>query len=238
MVKHKLLMKRHVLRSHLPETHWHTAKKAVRMLKKYSTIFIKPNDGSGGTGIKRIRRSSHGYEIRSGQKRKYVGSASLYKAVRAYQGSSKKYIVQKGIKLARYKGKIFDIRMYLQKPSSGWTISGMAARIAAPHRIVTNKHQGGYGKTLERVLLRVFENNRSKVKRCIKKLRKISIITANTLDKRFSDIRELGIDIGIDRDGHVWIIEANSRPMHKLFTQLRNKKMLHKIRKIKRIIRH
>jgi hypothetical protein len=238
MIKHKLLLKRSKLRPHLPETHWLKASKAKRMLKSYSTIFIKPNGGSGGTGIIRIRKlkSLPGYEFRSGRRRRLVSSASMYRTLRAYQKSKKNYIVQRGLKLARYNGRIFDVRMFLQKPPSGWTISGMAARVAAPQHIVTNQHQGGYGKPLNKVLKRIFGQKRSKVKRCIHVLKEISLIMAHTLDKRFSDIRELGIDLGIDTAGRVWIIEANSRPFHKLFTQLPNKRMLYKIRRNKRIM--
>jgi hypothetical protein len=238
MVKHKLFLKRSKLLRHLPETHWLKASIANRMLKSYSTIFIKPNGGSGGTGIIRIRKRtlSPGYEFRSGRRRKFVSPTSMYKTLQAYQKLHKKYIVQRGLKLARYKGRIFDIRMFLQKPSSSWTISGMAARVAAPRHIVTNHHQGGYGKPLDRVLMHIFAKNNSKVKECIHVLKGISLIMAHTLDKRFSDIRELGIDLGIDTDGRVWIIEANSRPFHKLFTQLPNKSMLNKIKRNKLIM--
>jgi hypothetical protein len=238
MVKHKLFLKRSELLRHLPETHWLKTSVANRMLKSYSTIFIKPNGGSGGTGIIRVRKktSSPGYEFRSGRRLKIVSSASMYKELQTYQKSRKKYIVQRGLKLARYKGRIFDIRMFLQKPPSGWTVSGMAARVAGAHLIVTNHHQGGYGKPLDKVLMHIFENNNSKVKEYIYQLKKISLIMAHTLDKRFSDICELGIDLGIDTDGRVWIIEANSRPFHKLFTQLPNKSMLNKIKRNKLIM--
>jgi glutathione synthase/RimK-type ligase-like ATP-grasp enzyme len=223
---------------HLPETHWFNASLANRMLDSYSTIFIKPNGGSGGTGIIRIRKktSSPRYEFRRGRHRKIVSSSSMYKALQIYQKSRKKYIVQRGLKLARYKGRIFDIRMFLQKPPSGWTVSGMVARVADPHFIVTNHKQGGFGKPLDKVLMHIFSNNDSKVKKYIEELKKISLIMAQTLDVRFSDIRELGIDLGIDTDGHVWIIEANSRPFHNLFTQLPDKSMLNNIKRNKLIM--
>src|SRR4051812_39969662 len=102
MIKHQLLIRRPELLPHLPETHWLTASKAIRMLKSHSSIFLKPNRGSGGTGIIRIRkRTLHdGYEIRNGRNRKYVSSTSIQNALRAYEKSHKQYIVQRGIHLA------------------------------------------------------------------------------------------------------------------------------------------
>lgn len=236
MIKHQLLLKRSKLRPHLPETHWLTASRAMKMLKSSSTIFLKPNGGSGGTGIIKIRRTHHGYIFANGQKRRYVSRASLYKALQYYEKSHKKYIVQRGIKLASYKGKIFDVRMYLQKPKKVWKISGKVARIAAPNHYVTNQHQGGYAKKLEKVLSTLFANKKRKVNKCKKKLRRIALTAAKTLDKRFPDIHELGIDLAIEKGGHVWFIEANSRPAHRLFAQLSDKTMLYRIKRNKRFI--
>jgi D-alanine-D-alanine ligase-like ATP-grasp enzyme len=72
------------------------------------------------------------------------------------------------------------------------------------------------------------------VQACKEKIKSIAMIAAQTLDKRFTDMRELGIDIAIDVNGHIWFIEANSKPAHHLFTQLSNKSMLRKIKENKR----
>jgi glutathione synthase/RimK-type ligase-like ATP-grasp enzyme len=126
--------------------------------------------------------------------------------------------------------------MYLQKPFANWMISGIAARVAAPNRFVTNYQKGGHAETLDKVLTNLFANNKVKVENCRNTLRSIALIVAGTLDKRFPDLRELGIDLAIDRSGHVWFIEANSRPFHQLFTQLPDKTMLNLILENKSII--
>jgi glutathione synthase/RimK-type ligase-like ATP-grasp enzyme len=237
MIKHKLLLKRYELHPHLPETHWLTASRSMRMLKSYSTIFIKPNGGSGGSGIIKIQRTSSGFKLFDGRRRKFLHTDDLKRTLNGYQKSSKKYIVQKGLHLGRYQGKIFDVRMYLQKPFTSWVISGMAARVAAPNRYVTNHHKGGHAETLDKVLANLFANNEVKVKNCRKTLQTIALIVAGTLDKHFPDLRELGIDLAIESSGRVWFIEANSRPFHQLFTQLPDKTMLYTIQENKRIIR-
>jgi hypothetical protein len=223
MKKHKLLLKRPGLRRYLPETHWLTPAMTVRMARAYSTIFIKPNHGTGGTGIIRAKRTSRGYEVRCGRRHKYASLHSLYRAIWSFRKPYDRYLVQKGIRLAKYKGSIFDARIYMQKPESSWMISGMAARVAAPKRFVTNYHKGGHAEPLYKMLLQLFHDDSAKVNSRLNKMEKVSYAIARTLGKRFHHIRELGIDMGIDRRGRIWIIEANSKPGHMLFTSLPTK---------------
>ena len=237
MLKYRLMFKHPGLRKYLPKTRWLTRKRVFKMLQSYSSVFIKPNHGSGGTGIIRIRRKHNGYEVRYGPKRKIVPSHSLYKAIQSYQKPSRKYLVQRGLRLAKYKGSIFDIRVYMQKPHSKWVVSGMIARVAAPNRYVTNYHQGGRGKSLEKVLVNTLQSNRRKVNARKKQIKKISYRIAEILKRRYSHLRELGIDIAIEKNGRIWILEANTRPGYRLFAQLPDKTIIRKIRKNKRLIR-
>jgi hypothetical protein len=237
MSKHIEMLQRPVLRRHLPETYWLTYRRAKRMLRRYPSIFIKPNHGSGGSGIIRVTRRRNGKEVRCGNRLKFVRSGSMYKAIRSYMKPSERYIVQRGLRLAKYHGSIFDARIYMQKPRSKWVISGMSARVAAPNHYVTNYHKGGHGKPLDIVLSALFANNRRKVKKCLNEIRHLSFLVANTINKRHS-IRELGIDLAIEKSSRIWIIEANSHPGHMLFTQLPNKSMLRTILRYKRIIRN
>jgi hypothetical protein len=237
MKKHKEMLKHPGLRRYLPETHWLSPEKAKQMLKSYSTIFIKPNHGTGGSGIIRVKKKSNGYEVSYGKKRKYVSSHSVYKAIQSYKKPSERYLVQRGLRLAKYNGSIFDIRVYMQKPYSKWTMSGMVARVAAPNRYVTNYHKGGHGESLNKVLSKLFKNNKGKVIDRLKKMAKLSFVIAEFLNKRHPRIRELGIDFGIEKNGRLWIIEANTRPGYKLFTHLPDKKMLYKIKKNRHLIK-
>lgn len=205
------------------------------MLKTYSSVFIKPNFGSGGSGIIRVKRLNRGYEVCFGPSRKIVGADSVLKAIHSYRKSKDHYLVQKGLRIAEYQGNIFDIRVYLQKPKQKWMISGMAARVAAPHKYVTNYHKGGHAEPLQKVLLNLFQNNQTKVDAFIRKIEHLSITIAETVNK-WHPIHELGVDLAIDKNGHIWIIEANSRPGHMLFTQLSDHTMIKTIMDNKRRI--
>ncbi|MCP3745486.1 MULTISPECIES: YheC/YheD family protein [Paenibacillus] len=236
MKKHKEMLQHPVLRSHLPETHWFTDSRTSRMLNTYSSVFIKPNHGSGGSGIIRVKRLKKGYEVRSGSSRKFVGSRFVLKAIKSYRKSRHRYLVQKGLRLAKYHGSIFDTRIYLQKPRGKWVISGVAARVAAPHKYVTNYLKGGHAVSLHRVLFSLFKHNRAKADAYFRRISKLSIIIAKKINERHP-VRELGVDIAIDKKGHIWIIEANSHPGHMLFTQFPDPTMINTIMRNKSLIR-
>lgn len=235
MKKHIEMLRHPALRDHLPETYWITPARTLRMLGRYPSIFIKPNHGSGGTGIILVKRTGNTYEVRCGRKRKVVGPDSLFKAIQSFRKPSQRYLVQRGIRLAKYNGSIFDARIYMQKPKAEWIVAGMVARVAAPKQYVTNYQKGGHGEPLPEVLSALFANDRSKVNDCIDRITKLSLIIAETINQRYA-IRELGIDFGIENDGRIWIIEANSKPGHMLFTQLPDKTLLHRILSNKRLI--
>lgn len=236
MKKYREMLGNPVLHPHLPETYWLTDSKTLQMLRTYSSVFIKPNFGSGGSGIIRVKRLSRGYEVRCGLSRKIVGVDSVLKVIHSYRKSKNHYLVQKGLRIAEYHRKIFDVRVYLQKPEDKWMISGMAARVAAPHKFVTNYHKGGHAEPMLKVLLNLFQNNQTKVDDCIRKIEELSIAIAKTVNK-WHLIHELGVDLAIDKNGHIWIIEANSHPGHMLFTQLSDHTMIKNIMENKRRIK-
>ncbi|RRJ63281.1 YheC/YheD family protein [Paenibacillus oralis] len=235
MRKQQEMLQNPVLRAYLPETHWMTDSSTLRMLKNYSTVFIKPDQGSGGSGIIRVKRLRGGYEVRCGPSQKIVGAGAVIKAIHSYRKPRHRYLVQRGLRLAKYHRMIFDIRVYLQKPKNHWIIAGMAARVAAPHKFVTNYLKGGHAEPLQKVLLSIFHNNQTKVDACYRKIEGLSMTIARTINK-WHLINELGVDLAIDENGRIWIIEANSHPGHRLFTQLPDRTMIRTIMENKRSI--
>ncbi|UUZ79159.1 YheC/YheD family protein [Paenibacillus sp. P26] len=206
-----------------------------RMLKSYRIVFIKPNHGDGGAGIIRVKRKQGRYVVRYGSLRRVVSSGALYNTVRSFRNRADRYLIQRGVRLARYQGRIFDVRVYLQKPHAEWSISGMTARVAAPRLYVTNYQKGGHARPLGKVLKHLYRNKRKAMER-IHQISALSLLIAETVQKR-RPTRETGVDLGIDRSGRIWIIEANSKPGHMLFTQLPDKTMLRTIMRNKHLIR-
>ncbi|MDO7905613.1 YheC/YheD family protein [Paenibacillus sp. JX-17] len=236
MVKHRLMRKESSLRRHIPETHWFSIPQLRRLLRKYGVVFLKPDRGSGGKGIIRITRIRKGrYLIRQGTRRTLAGRKALDQLLWKMNRSSRSYLVQRGLHLAKYRGRKFDIRMYMQNPSSHWIVSGMAARVAPKRLVVTNYLQGGSVVPLSRALRPLLGSSRAaryKIRRC----KRLSKRIARVLHRHYPDIRELGIDLAVDRKHRIWIIEANSRPQHKLFYRLPSCRMLRRIRRNKAFI--
>ncbi|TKH45926.1 endospore coat-associated protein YheC [Paenibacillus terrae] len=236
MIQYKEMRHHPILRNHLPETHWITNARTLRMLDTYRTVFIKPNNESGGNGIIRAKKLGRRYEIRCGSSRRIVRSHAVRRVIRTHRRPHRRYLVQQGLRLAKYKGSIFDARVYMQKPESEWIISGITGRVAAPSKVVTNYRKGGHAAPISKVLLRVFKNDREKMRQTLDQIVELSKIIANTIEQNHS-VRELGIDLAIEKSGQIWIIEANPHPGHMLFTQLPNQTMIRTILKNKRRIK-
>ncbi|ASR45245.1 YheC/YheD family protein [Paenibacillus kribbensis] len=237
MIQYKEMRQHPVLSSHLPETKWISNARTLRMLDEYRTVYIKPNYGSGGTGVIRAKKLGRRYEIRCGSSRRIVRSHAVRRAIRIHRRPHRRYLVQQGLRLAKYQGSIFDARVYMQKPESEWVISGITGRVAAPRKVVTNYRKGGHAAPLSKVLLKVFKHDRTKMKETLDQVIELSKMVADTIDKNHP-FRELGIDLAIEKSGQIWIIEANPHPGHKLFKQLPNHKMIRNILRNKRRIQH
>ncbi|MDO4541152.1 MAG: YheC/YheD family protein, partial [Syntrophomonadaceae bacterium] len=179
---------------------------------------LKPAHGSLGLGIIRVERMSGGgmhYTVyRSGIHHGRASSAAEF--LHRTQGSRKQmlYIVQQGIDLARVAGSVFDLRVILQKDRHGeWRLTKRVARIAPPGSQVSNLRRGGRAVSGERVMRRLFRNNKSLLQEKNDELLTLCIMIADTIEQKSGKIfGELGLDIGIDNSRRWWLIEVNSKP--------------------------
>lgn len=70
----------------------------------------------------------------------------------------------------------------------------------------------------------------------MRKIYNLSKEIAKTLNIFFPGLRELGIDLGVDKNLDIWIFEVNTRPDFKMFRVLDNHHMYDRIRKTHRFI--
>lgn len=100
----------------------------------------------------------------------------------------------------------------------------MIAKVAAAGKAVTNYSQGATLVNVETALSRAGLEPQ-KIKLTIALLTRLGDRTAAILNNNYQGLRELGLDIGIDRDARPWILEVNTRPQyihgHKLFDHYR-----------------
>lgn len=233
--KHKLLSREPKLKGFLPETKLLTEKRLDEFLQKYGEVIVKPNRGSLGRGVCKITDKGGGiYEIHgANQKESVEGLTNTYSLILENTGK-KKNIIQKVIPLATKDGRPFDVRVMVQrkKNSSEWIVNGMAAKVASNEYFITN--------AASEVLLVEEAIQKSNIKtsfvkkeKILKELERISILIARALETHYPKCTEMGMDMGIDAEGNVWIIEVNLRPMITMFTLLRDKSILEGIQQFR-----
>jgi YheC/D like ATP-grasp len=206
-------------RPYVPQTVKYTkGTDIVQFLKQHAMIFLKPVHGSLGLGIIRIARYPDGaltYEVKQ-QTGKSTGRVStLESVVEAVRPRlrSRPYLIQEGISLATYHNRPFDVRIVLQRDGRGeWRRTKMFARVAQPGDFTSNLSSGGEALLVDTVLKELYASEDKRI-RCRRLIRKVSSLVTEVIEEQSGKMfGELGIDVGLDDKGHVWIIEVNSKP--------------------------
>lgn len=207
---------------YLPETHLFTSFSMIeKMLADYGHVYIKPINGSLGLGIHQIiyDRESQTYYCRYREKngenklRKYQTLEALFKHVFRNRNLSH-MLVQQGIHSIRVDKRTVDFRIHTNKDTEGnWQVTALAAKVASPGSVTTHINNGGVIKTLEELFA-----SPEKEKEAVKKLKEACLTLSHALENYMEGIiGEIGFDMGIDRDGNVWLFEANSKPGRSIF---------------------
>lgn len=225
-------------RQYLPETIRASADAIREMLNRHGMVYVKPNHGTGGYGVikvvKRFVSSGEAYIYYYGTRSlEFADYESMYASL-ASKISDRTYLVQRGIQLLKYEGRPFDIRIMVQRnPSGVWVVTGTIGRQAQQRKIVTNYHNGGKPLPLA-TLLRAHLSS-AETARLIGELKKLSLSIAQDLHPVYPKYRSMGVDIGIDRNLHPWIIEVNTKPDRSIFNTLKDKTMYRRIIRYSRL---
>lgn len=225
---YKILSEHPELVNHIPDTELINSLKQVdAMMNKYHGVYIKPVNGSLGRNIikvvKRPGSKRYIYQYRRSEG-VFRGSASSMAALRRKLHGimgRRHYIVQKQINLIRSGGNILDVRVLIQKDHTGESsITGMACRVGRNGAITSNISSGGYALKVSQVLRSRFHSE-EKANEIMESIRYVALEAARTLEKTIGPVGEMGVDIGVDREGQIWFIEANLKPGRQVFSLLR-----------------
>ncbi|MEH7333652.1 YheC/YheD family protein [Neobacillus drentensis] len=208
--------------AYLPESHPLTSFSLVeRMLSNYGHVYIKPKNGSLGLGVHQIifDKSTSEYFCRYqddqgiNRLRKFSSLERLFQSVFGNK-SLEKMLVQQGIHLQRHDSRSIDFRVHTNKDDSGtWHVTAIAAKIAGAGSVTTHTRSGGAIKTIEEIF------PKDECELFTKKLSNAALLLSKAIDKNISGIiGEIGFDLGIDRNGEVWLFEANSKPGRSIFS--------------------
>ncbi len=129
--KHVALMKNDSLQKHLPKTNRYTSQTLVQYLKKFNTVFLKPNLGGGGKGIIKICKNAEQktFSIRSLKSKRDGLSLSSTMSILQRHLYGKKYLIQQGIDLLSSAGRPIDFRVLFLKTEMQWKLMGVWASL-------------------------------------------------------------------------------------------------------------
>jgi len=228
--KYKLLARSKKIRKALPKT-LPFGESAFRfMLDRCGSVYVKPVRGSGGAGVVKVTSGKDGrFVVHHGAKKMPAsGAAEAYAIVRRKTGH-RSCLVQQTVKLLTVGGRPFDVRVMVQRTGrSHWTATAKLAKIAGPGHIITNvARSGGRVASVKTALRRSgFGERAGSISR---RLDRIALAAVRRLHKFYPWINTVGMDLGVDRRGKVWIIEANFKPAKSLFRRLKDKSAYHRI---------
>ncbi|UNC92240.1 YheC/YheD family protein [Candidatus Contubernalis alkalaceticus] len=195
----------------IPKTIIYNKSNLIEMLNSYCLIFVKPDRGRKGLKVAGIKRYNEHFIVHYNCNRLLMKEISNVNDFVKVLSGGKKFLIQQGIDVLQINERPFNLRIWVQKPYNAWEITGITAVLAAPKRVVTNYRQGGTLLPFKEVINKTGADFRE-IKELTSMLYHIGDHTAKVLNKEYSNLRELGIDIGLDQRFWPWIIEVNTKP--------------------------
>lgn len=212
---YRLLMNNTELSTHLPETELASIGAIQRMLERHRDLILKPVSSSIGKGIMRIIHE-HGngkIYISSARDKKQVHypikkgklPPELYARIR-----EKNYLVQERIPLATYVGRPIDLRVSVQRGSTGcWHVTGMYAKVAPRDHFVTNVAQGGMALPYD--VIHPFVLPSYSLPAVVQQIHHLAVTAARHLSRTLPGLADLGFDMALTSQGEIYFIECNGR---------------------------
>lgn len=206
-----------------------TVRDIFRMLKRFPVVYIKPIWGMQGKHVYRVKRKPIGKMQMEFQVADQIRSLQLTVAKsrdwmnRRFVGQSG-YLVQQGIDLiVDENGRAADFRWLVQKNGEGmWSVTARVARVARKGGLTTNVSTGGDVVDASD-FLRLAGFRADELAKKIQQMDDLSLQVVNQLENKVGSMGELGIDFGLDKTGHPWVIEVNPRPGRKMLKMLDQK---------------
>ena len=230
---------RHLLKDHpqlfdlLPPTNLYTKEEQLdRWLSQYGEIILKPVNGSLGAGVLKVSMKDKSYTlIGRDMKNKFIAetaltSQHLQDILKPFLASHR-YLIQPYLSLHTKQGSPFDLRILVQKNQFGqWETTGKAIRVGPKGTLTSNLHGGGRAFPFAPFIKKQF--NHEQVIKITAQIEWLEKLLPLFLEQQHGPLVELGIDIGIDVTGKVWLIEVNSKPGRDIFKELRDEETYRK----------
>jgi glutathione synthase/RimK-type ligase-like ATP-grasp enzyme len=189
------------------------------LLKKEKSIIIKPVNGSQGNGVIHLQLLAKEITVHTQKRGKSIfKSFSNLEEFKSFVDSLLKEtpFMGQSYLVLQHKQKPFDIRILLQKNELGeWIEQGRGVRIGQENGLVSNLHNGGEAVPFPAIL----SYWSSPIRELIQdEINTIIELLPPLLEEKFGRLFELGLDIGVTKEGAVWLLDINSKPGRKVIT--------------------
>lgn len=190
----------------------------ISALTKQKKIIIKPINGSQGYGIYYLKKNDKTIHVKT-EKNKKIISRIFPNETKLFQWlqpliNFRPYLLQPYLELSNTASKPFDIRILLQKDEQGvWVERGKGIRIGNTGGILSNLSAGGSVMDFTTWSCALPQIRKEYI------CSELNFIITNLppiLEKEISPLFEIGIDIGVAKNGALWILDVNSKPGRKV----------------------
>jgi hypothetical protein len=212
----KLLAEHDILLPHLPHTlEVVNELHLLNFLAKYKNIFLKPLYGKTSIGLIRVEFQETGNIVAflrknktDMQKEEFISFNDFWNWF-STKFSPNNYMMQQGIQTMKWNGMATDVRLNMNKNSSGkWEVSVLLFRIASNSSHIIP----GPLAVIPITKLNIFNYKKEKIDQMEKSVKNLGYKICNALDLSGHHMADLGIDLGFDANGHLWIFEVNTLP--------------------------
>lgn len=210
-----ILRRDEFLARYVPKTARLTPASLRAALATHDDLYLKPNTGARGEGVYRLTRLEEGWLLATRtpwgtRATRLPGGAPMRAALWRLLPRGTTYLVQEGLPLATFLGNRFDVRTLVQKDGRGrWGLTGLVARVAPPGSPITSPLSGALVARAEEVLRLSFP---ARWQELLDEVKSVAVSAAEAIDRAVGPRFEVGVDIGVLRDGTVKIIEVNGAP--------------------------
>jgi hypothetical protein len=211
------LSKLDTIRPHLPFTvKGDQAVKIVAILNQYGHVYVKTRRGSCGLGVIRIEKLARDkfryYYSYGGRLYSEIFTEGELRKVIYHYFANNPFIIQKPIDLMKKGQCNIDFRSEVQKNGKGQLmVIGTTARIGRPCSPITSNTRTEDYYPLDEFLKCTLQLDAQKAKLLQAKINRFLQTVFQAVEQVYGSFGEMGIDFGLDTQGHLWLIECNSK---------------------------